>query len=325
MSTHWTDKREAVAMVGAELARRGWTLYGWKDDQSDAMTDYYCPESWRGPAERGGFVVVVDSGPSEPGGHQPVKSACDVVAACERCGGSGDDPSGLTYQWAKENPRAFNAARLDGTRSIALFADVVSPLHFRDYGPELCRKCNGGGRVYGNHRLEPEGPRWPEHKGNPPRASWHVERNGVILASGSGVFAVASERWERGHVCQAENPSDETACERCGKRGLAFELRAETCPNGRPKLRALVDRIEAVVKKAEARATFPTHGGMIHAVADSVSVVEGKRPGYVDVRFAAKPDAETLAALKAAGFRWAPSFGCWYGLRESLPATVAAV
>lgn len=328
MATHWTDRRTAVAMLGGELARRGWKLYGWKEDKSDSMTDYYDPERWDGLAERDGVLVVVGMGPSEAGGHQPVKSACDVISACARCGGSGDDPSGLTYQWAKENPRAFNAARLDGTGPVAMFADVVSPLHFRDYGPELCRKCSGGGKVYGNHRMEPDGPAWPEHKGNPPGRLWHVERAGAILASGVGVYAVASERFERHHDTVKPDGEpftsppehwDDSRCRACGATGHAGPMRREECPKAQPKLRALVDRIEA--------AAFPERSPRYAATAaegsgDGVSaqVTPGKRPGYVDVRFPAKPAPAVIGALKAAGFRWAPSFACWYGPQDRLPS-----
>lgn len=325
MATHWTEKRAAVALLGAELARRGWNLYGWKEDRSDSMTDYYDPESWRGLAERDGFLVVVDSGPSDPGGHQPVKSASDVVGSCDRCGGAGDDPSGWTYQRAKESPREYNADTCKGTGAVVVFADVVSPLHFRDYGPELCRKCHGGGKVFGNWRTVPDGPRWPEHKGNPKGCAWHVERNGVIIAQGSGVFVLERERWESGHTCKAEIPTDETVCERCGAQGMAYELRRDPCPQARPKTRALADKIEAACDKAAKPATMPESGGMTHATVDGVTVTDGKRPGYVDVRFPAKPRPDVLAALKAAGFRWAPSFGCWYGKREAIPAGLVMV
>ena len=45
----------------------------------------------------------------------------------------------------------------------------------------------------------------------------------------------------------------------------------------------------------------------------------GTRPGYVELRFPAKPDGATRAELKAAGFRWAPSASAWYGKASNLP------
>lgn len=323
MGTHWTDRRTARAMVGAELARRGWKLYGWHADQSDAMTDHYDPERWDGLAERDGVLVVVGVSDASTG-HQPVKTACDVVGACERCGGSGDDPSGLTYAWAKDNPEAFNRARLEGTGSVAMLPGVVSPLHFRDYGHELCRKCSGGGKVYGNHRMEPDGPRWPAHAGNPKGRLWHVERDGRILASGVGLYAVAGERWSGRHSIsdgREHEHWDDVTCSACGAAGHFGELTRQDCPKARPKLRALVDRIEAAAAPPAPWRPDPSP----EPCSGRVLVTDGKRPGYCDVRFPSKPGRDVIAALKAAGFRWAPSFACWYGKADSLPDCVRAV
>jgi hypothetical protein len=66
MSMHHTDQRRAVARVGHELERRGWTILGYKEDRSEAMTDYYDPERWDGVAthpDRAGFVACVRVSP----------------------------------------------------------------------------------------------------------------------------------------------------------------------------------------------------------------------------------------------------------------------
>lgn len=60
---HWTEKQRAQANLGQALRKRGWKLYGWKDDQSDPMTDYFNPESWVGVAEKDGVVLAVDTSP----------------------------------------------------------------------------------------------------------------------------------------------------------------------------------------------------------------------------------------------------------------------
>lgn len=60
---HWTEKRRGVANIGKGLEAKGWVLFGWHDDQSDAMTDYYHPESWDGLAVKNGYIVVVNDGP----------------------------------------------------------------------------------------------------------------------------------------------------------------------------------------------------------------------------------------------------------------------
>jgi len=57
---HWTERRKAKANLGLALRARGWTLYGFHEDRSDPMTDYWAPATWDGVAEKCGYVVVVD-------------------------------------------------------------------------------------------------------------------------------------------------------------------------------------------------------------------------------------------------------------------------
>lgn len=60
---HWTERQHATTRIGEELQRRGWTLYGYTEDRSDMMTDYYAPASWDGVAthpDHPNVVVCVD-------------------------------------------------------------------------------------------------------------------------------------------------------------------------------------------------------------------------------------------------------------------------
>ena len=50
MTLHWTEKKRALARIGAELQRRGWTIYGYDPGESDPMTDYFRAASWDGVA-----------------------------------------------------------------------------------------------------------------------------------------------------------------------------------------------------------------------------------------------------------------------------------
>ena len=50
MTLHWTEKKRAIARIGAELQRRGWTIYGYDPGESDPMTDYFRAASWGGVA-----------------------------------------------------------------------------------------------------------------------------------------------------------------------------------------------------------------------------------------------------------------------------------
>lgn len=49
-----------------------------------------------------------------------------------------------------------------------------------------------------------------------------------------------------------------------------------------------------------------------------VNIREGKREGYSDIEFSAKPDSDTRTRLKQNGFRWSPRYQVWYGLTERI-------
>jgi len=88
---HYLDRQEAVANIGKRLREGGWTLYGWKEDRSDSMTDYYDPESWDGVAEKDGFVCCMDVGPwlvEQRSGKDQTRQIPQRDDTCPECGGS---------------------------------------------------------------------------------------------------------------------------------------------------------------------------------------------------------------------------------------------
>ena len=183
---HWTERQRAKVNIGEELRRRGWTLFGYHEDRSDAMTDYYSPASWDGVAEKDGYVVVVDVSKSNnyvlsrSGGRQTQRQARGDD--CTHCHGSGLEPDGWTFEQAQADPRGFN--RTWTGQGVALLPDVVSPLHFDEQGHQKCTKCSGQGHTW---KLEPCVEPWPTFGPNPPSRLWHVEKGGCILASGVGL------------------------------------------------------------------------------------------------------------------------------------------
>jgi hypothetical protein len=59
-STNYYEKRDAKVRIAEELSNMGWKIYGFREDESDSMTDYYSPASWGGLASKNGYVLVVD-------------------------------------------------------------------------------------------------------------------------------------------------------------------------------------------------------------------------------------------------------------------------
>jgi len=56
----YSEFRSAKVLIANELRKKGWNIYGYSEDQSDSMTDYYCPAHWDGLATKNGYVLVVD-------------------------------------------------------------------------------------------------------------------------------------------------------------------------------------------------------------------------------------------------------------------------
>ncbi len=59
--SHYSQKRAAKVLIAEALRAAGWTLHGWHEDRSDAMTDYYAPASWDGVATKDDWTVAVDA------------------------------------------------------------------------------------------------------------------------------------------------------------------------------------------------------------------------------------------------------------------------
>lgn len=279
------DRREEMVGLAGALARRGWTLYGWSEDKSDSMTDYYCPAHWSGVATKGDCVAVVDNNGHDSGKDISKPTRADK-GACPRCGGSGIDPSGWTLETARADPRRYHAETLaiqhpeGGVRMM--FADVVSPIPF--VGGKLCCLAScANGRVV-EHGWEVVG-HWPTYQGNPANRTWHVERGGRIIASGNGL-----------RKCKPKTVYLDEADPETGRR-----YREDTA--GADELAAKIDACTA---------ERPTMRPPVAGAVVAVTVTENPEKDGVELRFPAKPAPEILDSLKAHGWRWSRFSCCWY-------------
>ena len=274
---HWTERRRAKAKLGLGLRAAGWQLYGFKEDKSDPMSDYYDPESWAGIAEKDGpgglYVVVVDVKPTNEtilkrsGGYKTTKRV--PGDKCPQCDGTGQEPEGWTYQQALDKPREFNLDRTKRQTSgaVPLMAHVVSPLYFDGQGREKCVRCSGLGHTW---RLEEVSVGWPKYRANPDRKLWHVEKDSRILDSGIGLGPCADWDQERAQA----------AVER-------IVARIEDAVHGRPSIASTAAVTEVTIRRNPAK-------------------------NGIEVVFPAKPGADVRASLKRLRFRWSRRQGLWY-------------
>ncbi|MBN2391649.1 MAG: hypothetical protein JXR84_13070 [Anaerolineae bacterium] len=295
MALSWSEKQSVIALVGEELARRGWQLFGYREDQSDIMTDYYCPASWDGIATHPDYPgVVVGVGVSD---YQVRRSGTEEIAErhlpdaeCPHCGGSGVDPSGWTLEAARREPARYHRERIaaeHGPNSgvVALMNTVVSPIPFHDDGRLKCVKCAGRG-----HTLRREAYvrwTWPEFQVTPRGRMWHVEREGHIVKSGTGYTQCREGRWNE-----------------AGKRAV----------------RAVCDAIEAAARQTPAASPAETVTG------DVGEFTITHERDWTWIQFPEKPGEGVRTTLKGMGARWSKRRSAWY-IRQHIevPAVQAAL
>ncbi|KAF6620463.1 N-6 DNA methylase [Paenibacillus sp. EKM102P] len=161
------DKREAKVNIAMALVNKGWKIYGWKDDESDAMTDYFSPADWDGIAEKNGYVLCIDQNNTRYSGYEQKEyisghSQYKTNARIQKLEAMMNDTA------STENEKASCAVLIEKERE-------------KDASFEKWRVTE----VY------------PEFSfGNPRGTTWHIEKDGQIIAKGKGVFSVNDYDWE---------------------------------------------------------------------------------------------------------------------------------
>lgn len=151
MSNYWSDQGSLVnLMIG--LGSDGWTIYGHRKDNSDAMTDYFDPASWSGVAIKNGFTLVV--GKDEDGVYQD-KPKIQIF------------DTKMTNKIEKLQRLADDKSSTEGERRNAV--DRIKKIELK-MKPTL---------VHSNR---------VEYMANPKNSSWHIEKDGVLIANGVGVY-----------------------------------------------------------------------------------------------------------------------------------------
>lgn len=160
------DYRDVKVMIAHELMKRdGWKVYGYKEDCSDSMTDYWDPADWDGIAEKNGYILVVNH--SRPGEPQEIRSynytpsvAADVAKKIEKL------RQMTVERGASEQEEASAKASIEKLLAKASASETES------------KKYTVTGMI-------------PGHMANPSRCNWHLEKDGIIVAKGSGLLKYA--------------------------------------------------------------------------------------------------------------------------------------
>ena len=158
--TYYAYKDVKVNIAHRLFSMEGWTVYGYKPDESDSMTDYYSPAYWDGIATKNGYTLVVDHSRAA----EEYKREYTVYT---------EDNSENAEKIAKLS-RMTQANGASASEEATARAAIE----------KLQAKKKAGEVTKIDYR--------PGHMANPPRCNWHIEKDGVIMDKGTGLLKFAS-------------------------------------------------------------------------------------------------------------------------------------
>ena len=166
MSNYYSYREVKVMIAHKLMSMEGWKVYGYKEDRSVSMTDYFDPANWDGVAEKNGYIVCVDVyGAAEPQeireyNHSEVtydKSFAEKIKKLEA----------MTVERGASEAEAESAKKMiERLQEKAIEA------------AENASKYIVVGTV-------------PGHMEHPPKMNWHIEKDGMIIAKGNGILKYA--------------------------------------------------------------------------------------------------------------------------------------
>lgn len=160
----YDDFRKARVMMAKELQKRGWELYGWKDDDSNLMIDYYSPANWNGIATKAGYVVVVDDSSAYYSGRDITKYTS-----------SPENQKTIT----KLTEKILKLRRMTVVNNASVSEEITAKSKIETLELELKNlKSTTELSVVGQY---------PKYQPNPRGSKWHVEKDEVIYAKGTGI------------------------------------------------------------------------------------------------------------------------------------------
>ena len=159
-SSMYYEFRNAKVVIAAELRKRGWQIFGYHEDNSDPMTDYYDPAYWDGIATKNGYIVNIDCPTYKSGQEDYLQSNHSSEETLNE--------RDLKRLKALREVRQDRGASAEEERS-AIEKIALIEAKRRSNKKSICK-------VY-----------FPTFQENPGRCSWHVEKDGKIVAKGTGI------------------------------------------------------------------------------------------------------------------------------------------
>ena len=224
--SNYYSKRDAKVRLCEELSNRGWKIFGYKENESDSMTDYYSPADWSGLATKNGYILVVDDKQGRNSNSEITVYNNDYKYM------NNNDTSKIE---ALKNMTQDNGATVGEENNAKMLIEKISS-KFENQTTSRYQVVD----VY------------PSYMGNSKGSIWHIEKDGALIDKGNSltVFADVPYSWEFDIAkmeytetykeCRSYNY--ETGCEEWTKRNLT-----ETETKAIKSLKAFVLRVERAV------------------------------------------------------------------------------
>lgn len=165
--SNYYEYRDVKVMIAHKLmSMDGWKVYGYKEDRSDSMTDYYDPANWDGVAEKNGYILCVD-----------------VYGAAEPKEIRKYNYDGFTYDNSiQDKITKLEQMTVERGASEAEEASAKIMIERLQKKAEEEKENRNKYIVIGHV---------PGHMAHPPRMNWHIEKDGMIIAKGNGILKYA--------------------------------------------------------------------------------------------------------------------------------------
>ena len=173
------EMQSAKVKIAMELQKRGWKILGFKEDESDSMTDYWSPANWAGIATKNGYVVVIDCADYEVGRYSGKK----IVSKY----------SNETEEMTERDRRVLSALKEMRQDRGASAAEEESA---KERIAEIMKKV----KTVKTEISE----MYPVFSANPPHSNWHVELDGNIILKGRGISCFHELRYSKEEEAKEE-------------------------------------------------------------------------------------------------------------------------
>lgn len=155
--SNYYDMQKGKVKIAEALMERGWKVYGYHEDQSDSMTDYWCPAYWDGIAEKNGYILVVD--------HNTEGKEREITKYNPAGNLSFEDREKITKLEAITTERGATEGEEENAKALI---EKIQSKTMDQPAYEII------GTI-------------PGYMANPGKCKWHIEKDGKLYDKGTGI------------------------------------------------------------------------------------------------------------------------------------------